>query len=156
MEIIAKTLARYRVEVVLAVTLLLLGAATWYGATRLQGVIVRQERTDTAAAICATLQSRQYDALAAMIDPAPVAPGATQPFDRTAFVARLRTLEQRQGAVTSCAWRALQLDDESATYLYAMRRPHTPVPIGMLVVLRYDPDSGWRISRRSPFTSDPV
>ena len=153
---ILKALARYRATLLLAATLLLLGAAGAYGARQLAYVLAREQRTDTAIAVCTTLKSQQYETLAQMIDPAPVpqlAPGA---FDQHALLAQLHTLDQQQGPVTSCTWRALQLNDDSATFLLTLRRQHATAPIGTLVILERTPDIGWRISRRSPFTSKPV
>ncbi|HEU5347226.1 MAG TPA: hypothetical protein VFU63_01310 [Ktedonobacterales bacterium] len=152
----SKTLARYSATLLLAASLLLLGGAGAFGAWQLSGVISRQQRMDTAAAVCATLKSQRYDTLASMIDPTPNPPLAAGAFDQRAWLARLHTLDQQQGAVTDCTWHALELGDDSATYFYTLHRPHTPVPIGMLVVLVREPDIGWRISRRSPFTTNPV
>jgi hypothetical protein len=151
-----KALIRYRATVLLAISLLLLGGVAAFGAVRLRQVISLHMRADTAAAICSTLQRQQYETLANMIDPAPVPPLATDAFNPRTFEAQLHALDQHQGAVTSCAARPLQLDDESATYTFTLSRTHAAAPIGMLVILRHEPDNGWRISRRSSFTSTPV
>lgn len=156
MSIVISTLGRYRATLLLAVSLLALGGVAGYGTLQLRHIVVLQARTDAVAAICTSLQGQQYDALATMIDPAPVPPLATGTFDRKGLLAKLQTLDQKQGKVTSCEIRALELGDESATYLLTLRRPHTPASIGMLVIVQHEPDGAWRISRRSPFTSNPV
>lgn len=153
---ITKALTRYRAIVLLAISLLALGAVAGYGALQLRLVISLQLRTDTVAAICTTLRHQQYDALAAMIDPTPVTPVATGAFDAHAFQTQLHTLDLRQGEVSSCAWNALHLDDESATYIYTLHRVHVTTPIAMQVILQREPDNTWRISRSSAFTSHPV
>lgn len=151
-----KALVRYRATLLLALSLLLLGAVGAFGAVRLRQVIALQMRTDTVTAICSTLQRQQYEALASMIDPAPVPPLATGVFDSHAFQTKLQTLDQHQGAVNSCAWRPLQLADESGSYVFTLHRAHTTAPITTTVFLQHEPDNGWRISRQSPFASAPV
>lgn len=153
---ITRTLSAYRTTLLLAVTLLILGAVAGYGALQLRRVIALQLRADAVAAICPALQRQQYDSLASLIDPTPVAPVASKAFDSRAFQSDLRTLDQRQGNVRSCVWRPIQLSDESALYLFTLHRPHVSAPIAMQVVLQHGPDNGWRISRSSPFTSHPV
>ncbi|HEX6540968.1 MAG TPA: hypothetical protein VF040_04375 [Ktedonobacterales bacterium] len=153
---IGDTLDRYRASLLLALALLLLGTAAAYGATQLQGAISRQMRADAASAICASFQNQEYDALAEMVDPAPITPVAAQTFNRKTLIAQLQSIDQHQGRVSACSWHLLQADDESATYVFSLSRPQTPVPIGMLVIFRHEPTGDWRISRRSPFTSAPV
>lgn len=153
---ITTALIRYRATILLAVSLLLLGAIAGLGAAQLGQIISRQMRTDTVAAICGTFQHQAYDRLATMIDPTPVPPLAAGPFNPTTFQAQLHALDQQQGLVSGCAWRPLHVDDNGATYLFTLQRPRTPIPIGMMVVMRHAPDNGWRISRESPFTSKPV
>jgi hypothetical protein len=148
--------SRYRATFILAILLLLLGAAAGYGAMRLSRIISLQERADATAAICASLKSQKYDALAALIDPAPVPPQVTGAFDRAAFLAQLQALDQHQGTVDGCSWRETQSDENGATYVYTLHRQKNPKAIGMLVILVHEPDDGWRISRRSQFTSTPV
>lgn len=153
---ITTALIRYRATILLAVSLLLLGAVAGLGAAQLGQIISRQTRADTIDAICGIYQHQAYDRLAAMIDPAPVPSLAAGVFNPTAFQAQLHTIDQQQGMVHGCAWRSLHLDDNSATYLFTLQRPHIPVPIGMMVIMRHEPDNSWRISRESLFTSKPV
>lgn len=150
------SIARYRVTLLLAASLLLVGGASGFGAAQVRGVISREARTTVIATICPSLEKHEYGTLAAMVDPAPVAPLATRPFSARAFIAQLRIVDQRKGGVTHCSWRPAQLGDETASYHLLLRRPRIPVSIDLLVVLRHEPDNGWRISRSSPFTSDPV
>lgn len=150
------SLTRYRASLLLAASLLLLGGAGGYGAAQLRQIISRQQRADAIAAVCATLQRQQYETLTGMVDPAPVAPTATSPFDQQAFVAQLRALDQQEGAVARCSWHDIQVGNETASYHVSLRRPRIPLSIGLLVVLKHEPDNGWRISRQSPFTSKPL
>jgi hypothetical protein len=150
------SIARYRATLLLAASLLLVGGASGFGAAQLRGVISREARTIAIATICPSLEKHEYDTLAAMVDPAPVAPLATRPFSPRTFIAQLRIVDQREGGVTHCSWRPALLGDETTSYHLLLRRPHIPVSIDLLVVLRHEPDNSWRISRSSPFTSDPV
>jgi hypothetical protein len=149
-------IARYRATLLLAASLLLVGGASGFGAARLRGVISREARTTVIAMICPSLEKHKYETLAAMVDPAPVAPLATTSFSPRAFIAQLRIVDQREGGVSQCSWHPALFGDETASYHLLLRRPRIPVSIGLLVVLRHEPDNGWRISRSSPFTNDPV
>jgi hypothetical protein len=153
---ITATAIKYRVTLALAMALLLLGALAGVATAQLGHIMSRQMRADTATSICTMLQHQQYVALAAMVDPAPVPPTATGAFDGDAFQTQLQTLDRQQGAVNSCAWSSLHLDDESATYQFVLSRHNPSVSSVTTVVLQHEPDNGWRISRRSAFTSKPV
>jgi len=149
-------LIKFRVTLVLAVTLVLLGATAGLATFQLGRIVSRQLRSDTAAEICTMLQHQQYAALTELVDPTPVPPSASGTFDAQTFQTQLQALDKQQGTVNDCSWSSLELSDESGTYQFVIRRRSPTVSSVSTVILEHEPDNGWLISRRSEFTSHPI
>lgn len=153
---IMAALIKFRVTVVLAVSLVLLGTVAGLATFQLGRIVSRQVRADTAAEICTMLEHQQYAALAELVDPTPVPPTASGTFDAQKFQTQLQSLDQQLGTVNDCTWSSLQLSDESGTYQLVVRRSSPTVSSVATVVLEHEPDNGWLISRSSAFVSHPV
>jgi hypothetical protein len=149
-------LIKFRVTLVLAVLLVLLGAAAGLATFQLGRIVSRQARSDTATEICTMLQHQQYAALTELVDPAPVPPSASGTFDAQKLQSQLQALDQQQGVVNDCSWSSLQLSDESGTYQIVVRRRSPTISSVVTVVLEHEPNNGWLISRGSAFVSHPV
>ncbi|HKT37511.1 MAG TPA: hypothetical protein VJR48_04010 [Ktedonobacterales bacterium] len=149
-------LIKFRVTLVLAVSLVLLGTVAGVATFQLGRIVSRQVRADTAAEICTLLEHQQYTALAELVDPTPVPPSASGTFDAQKFQSQLQALDQQQGTVNDCSWSSLQLSDESGTYQIVVRRRSPTISSVVTVVLEHEPNNGWLISRSSAFVSYPV
>ena len=149
-------LIKFRVTLVLAVSLVLLGTVAGVATFQLGRIVSRQVRADTAAEICTLLEHQQYTALAELVDPTPVPPSASGTFDAQKFQSQLQALDQQQGTVNDCSWSSLQLSDESGTYQIVVRRRSSTISSVVTVVLEHEPNNGWLISRSSAFVSHPV
>ncbi len=153
---IMAALIKFRVTVLLAVSLVLLGTVAGLATFQLGRIVSRQVRADTAAEICTMLEHQQYAALAELVDPTPVPPTASGTFDVQKFQAQFQALDQQLGTVNDCTWSSLQLSDESGTYQIVVRRSSPTVSSVATVVLEHEPDNGWLIYRSSAFVSHPV
>jgi hypothetical protein len=141
-----------RLGLALAIALLLVGLAGFAAVGLLHRALRAPTATDEAAAVCAYLRSRDYDALASEMDPAP-AGAAIGAFDRAAFAAQLRALDQREGVVRDCALRLLGPGADSGSVVFGLtvRRAGVADPLGSLVIVERVRDGGWVISRASTF-----
>jgi hypothetical protein len=155
MEIVP-ALVKFRVTLLLATFLLLLGGVAGLATFQLGRIVSRQIRSDTATEICTMLQHQQYAALAELVDPTPVPPSAAGTFDAHLLETQLQSLDQQFGVVNDCTWSSLVLSDESGTYQFVLRRRSPTVSSVTTVILEHEPDNGWLISRRSTFTSHPI
>jgi len=153
---IMAALIKFRVMLLLAVTLVLLGTVAGLATFQLGRIVSRQVRSDTATEICTMLQHQQYAALAELVDPTPVPPSASGTFDPQKFQSQLGALDQQQGTVNDCSWSSLELSDESGTFQFVLRRRSPPVSSVTTVILEHEPDNGWLISRSSAFVSHPI
>ncbi len=153
---IMAVLIKFRVALLLATFLLLLGTVAGLATFQLGRIVSRQIRSDTATEICTMLQHQQYAALVELVDPAPVPPSASGTFDTHLFQTQLQGLDQQQGTVNDCSWSSLELSDESGTYQFVVRRRSPTISSVTTVILEHEPDNGWLISRRSTFTSHPI
>lgn len=136
----------------LALALLLAGVGGVGFDLALRAALRAPTAVDEASAVCDDLRSQRYDALAAEMDPTPDGANAG-PFDRTAFVAALRDLDQREGTVRACSLRLLGNGADGASVLFSMtvRRTRVADPLGSMVVVRRETRGGWAISRASTF-----
>lgn len=145
-----------RLTLALALVLLLAGLAGLEAAALLEAALRPPLPGDEASAVCDYLLSRDYEALAGEMDPAP-AGASTDPFTQEAFVAQLRALDAREGTVRTCALRQLGADSDGATVLYSLtlRRTRILDPLGSLVVVHRRSDGRWVLSRSSTFYDAP-
>lgn len=145
-----------RLALALALGLLLTGVGGLEAAALLATALRPSLPVEEASAVCDSLLSRDYAALAGEMDPTP-AGASTGPFDRNAFVMQLRAVDAREGTVRTCALRQLATSSDGATVLYALtiRRTRVADPLGSLVVVHRKPDGGWAISRGSTFYDAP-
>ena len=153
---IMAVMIKFRVALLLAASLVLLGTVAGLATFQLGRIVSRQIRSDTATEICTMLQHQQYAALVELVDPAPVPPSASGTFDAHLFQTQLQGLDQQQGTVNDCSWSSLELSDESGTYQFVVRRRSPTISSVTTVILEHEPDNGWLISRRSTFTSHPI
>lgn len=152
------------IALALVVALAGVGFASYAAATALGHVARAAARRGAetpsalAATVCADFLHQNYDDLIPRVDPKPAQPAATGGFDASATLARLRTIDQRDGPVSSCT--ATRLDasqtdpqngpDGATRLLLVMWRVGDP--IASVLITRQDPDTGaWLIERDSSF-----
>lgn len=151
------------VSVVLALLLLMVGAAGYQAATLLQFAIAGSSGANataasTAAYVCDALKRQDYQHLAQYIDPAPVPPAVTGAFDKQAIVARLNAFDVSQGRVLSCTYApygsgAIVSTDGATRYQLTLRRANAAGPANGTLALRQQSGGkgGWLIERDSSF-----
>jgi hypothetical protein len=118
---------------------------------------------DAAQLICTAYATQSYDTLLSIVDPTPVPPTQTGPFDaaaKTALTNALKDLDAGSGNVTSCSYKQLKFNNIAQTgsplqYILTMRRTNVTVDISMQINLVRQPDGTWRVSRGSDFTGIP-
>ncbi len=139
----------------LAVCLVLVGLSGIGFDLALRSALRPATAVDEASAVCGDLRSRNYDALANEMDPTPDG-ASTGTFDRVAFIAKLRALDQRDGPVRSCALRQLNASgpDGMTIFGFTVRRAQAPDPLESLVVVRRV-RGHWKVSRASSFYDPP-
>ncbi len=141
----------WRLTLLLALLLCLVGLAGIEVDQELQYALRPPTAADEASAVCDYLLSRNYDALAGEIDPAPDG-ASTGPFDRAAFAAQLRTLDRDLGTVRTCTLLELGAgNNSSVVYSLTVHRTRAAEPRGSLVVVRRQAHGEWAISRASTF-----
>ena len=151
-----------RVTLLLALLLLLIGAAGAGATALLQHAIRPPTSDDIAQLVCTTYTTQNYDPLLAAIDPTPVPPAATDPFNATAQATLRKQLQSLDagpgfGPVTSCSYSGPVFADPSKDksprrYLFTMQRAHHSGPFTMPMIFTVQPDGGWKISRGSDFS----
>ena len=128
--------------------------------TRLRLAIRPPTSDDIAQLVCTTYTTQNYDPLLAAIDPTPVPPAATGPFDATAqstLRKTLQSLDTGSGVVTSCSYSGPVFADPSndksqRRYIFTMQRAHHNGPLTMPMIFTVQSDGGWKISRGSDFS----
>ena len=128
--------------------------------TRLRLAIRPPTSDDIAQLVCTTYTTQNYDPLLAVIDPTPVPPAATGPFDATAqstLRKTLQSLDTGSGVVTSCSYSGPVFADPSndksqRRYIFTMQRAHHNGPLTMPMIFTVQSDGGWKISRGSDFS----
>ena len=151
--------AAFRLPLLLAVALALMGVAGGQALSLLQRAMRVPTADDTAQLVCTAYQSQNYDILLNVIDPTPVPPTQTGPFDataRTSLANTLKSLDAGSGEVTSCAYQEpLPQSGSALRYILTMRRTRVTVDITMPITLLRQPDGSWKVSRGSDFTGIP-
>lgn len=148
-----------RLTLLLAVALALIGVAGGEAMGLLQRAMRVPSADDTAQLVCTAYQSQNYDILLNVIDPTPVPPAQTGPFDaaaRSSLANTLKSLDAGSGEVTSCAYQEpLPQSGSALRYILTMRRTRVTVDITMPITLLRQPDGSWKVSRGSDFTGIP-
>ncbi len=149
----------------LVVALLGIGVASYFAASLLGGAVRAAARRGAetpaalAATVCGDLTHQNYSDLVARVDPGAAPPAATGPFDASALVQRLHTLDREGGPVTSCAVTPLDASevapasgpDGATRLLLTMGRAGTPQPIAAVLITRQSSDGAWLVERDSSF-----
>jgi len=147
-----------RVTLALIVLLVLVGYAGG-GAVKFLIYAMRPPTADDVAQlVCTTLKTQNYDLLIQKINPAPVPPEATGPFNPAAIRTQLQSFDAQGGKVTSCSYMRLRYASVSGStnnlqYAYTLRRARTSGPLSMVVIIQSDGNGGWDISRATSFAA---
>lgn len=149
--------------VILALLLLAVGAAGYEAASLLHFAIstppaVNTTAASTAAFVCDALQRQDYQRLTLYIDPTPVPPSVTSPFDARQMIAQLQSRDANEGKVVSCATApypsgSVLSTDGATRYQLTLRRANAAGPSSGTLALRQQTGSahGWLIERDSSF-----
>ncbi|HEX5572224.1 MAG TPA: hypothetical protein VFX31_12605 [Ktedonobacterales bacterium] len=153
------------ITVVLALALLAVGAASYQAATLLRYASTTPPNATAAGAaalVCDTLTRQDYQQLAGYIDPAPVPPAVAGAYDAQATIAKLRSLDARDGAVVAChaapySNQSIVSTDGATRYQLTLRRAHSTLSSSGTLVLRQQSSGahGWLIGRDSSFLTAP-
>jgi hypothetical protein len=140
------------VTITLAIIFLILGEAAYESAQLLQHALHPQTSADVAALVCTSLKTQNYAQLSSKMDPAatPTAANSKEP----TLSDQLRGLDSSNGKVTTCTYQLISENDTSAQYALTLKRAKMPVPMGLLLVLRFH-NSTWMISPDTDFTGQP-
>ncbi|HEV8194730.1 MAG TPA: hypothetical protein VGP82_25025 [Ktedonobacterales bacterium] len=138
--------------ITLAVIFLILGEAAYESGQLLQHALHPQTSADVAALVCTSLKTQNYAQLSSKLDPA-ATPTATNTKEPT-LSDQLRGLDSSKGKVTTCTYQLLSENDTSAQYALTVKRTKMPVPMGLLLALRFHSGT-WMISPETDFTGQP-
>ena len=148
---------RFRVTLALALLLLLLGLAGSEGAVLLQHALRTPSADDIAQRVCTIYLREDYTFLLDQIDPTPLPPAHSDPFNpeaRRALLDQLKNLDTSAGKVKRCGYKALTFDTSAQPpprqrqYLFTMERNTTFTTV---MTLALQSDGSWKISRDSNF-----
>src|SRR5262249_19691014 len=154
---LSKKRLRFRVTLLLALLLLLLGLAGAEGAVLLQHALRMPSADDIAQRVCTIYLRQDYDLLLDQIDPTPLPPVHSDPFNaeaRRALLDQLKNLDASAGKVKRCGYEALAFDTGAQPpplqrqYLFTMERNATYTTV---MTLARQSDGSWKVSRDSNF-----
>lgn len=139
-----------RVTILLALLLVLVGVAGAGALNLLEHAMRLPTADDTAQLVCTAFQRQDYSLLIQQIDPTPVPPGASEPFDPATLRSQLTALDANEGTVKSCTY--TKLNTGAATplqYTYTLHRSRLAAPITLIVLMQQVQDGTWKITRGS-------
>lgn len=142
------------VTLTLALIFLILGEAAFQAEQLLERALHPQTSADVAALVCTSFKTQNYAQLASKIDatPTPTPGNAKGP----TLEDQLRGLDTSNGKVTTCTYQLISESQTSAQYAVTLKREKMPVPMGLVLVLRYHSGNGaWMISPDTNFTGQP-
>lgn len=151
------------ITVLLALALLGVGVASYQAATLLHYAVfgpsgVNATPASLASFACDAFRRQDYTRLAQNIDPAPIPPAVTSPFDAKKTVVRLQSLDASQGKVIACIANpysagAIVKTDNAVRYEITIRRANGVGSTSGALVMRQQTSSPrlWFIGRDSSF-----
>ncbi len=132
----------------LALIFLILAEAAYQSEQLLEHALHPQTSADVAALVCTSLKTQNYTQLSSKLDPEPTPTNGKAP----TLADQLRGLDSSNGKVTDCAYQLISENDTSAQYALTLKRTKLPVPMGLLLVLRFHSGGTWMISPDTDFT----
>jgi hypothetical protein len=136
------------VTLILALTFLILGEAAYQAEQLLEHALHPTTSADVAAFVCTSLKTQNYVQLSSKVDTSPTPTSGKAP----TLADQLRAIDASSGKVTSCAYQLISEGDTSAQYALTLKREKTPVPIGVVLALRFHNGGTWMISPDTDFT----
>lgn len=142
---------------VLALLLLVVAAGAYEASELLRQAVRPLAPNDLAALTCTAFTTQNYGLLTAQIDPTPVAPTASGPFNSQQVVNRLAQLDTALGKVSKCGYSPVGATGSASAatrqqFVLEMWRAHAPtIPSGVTLIVRKAATGRWMISRESSF-----
>jgi hypothetical protein len=106
---------------------------------------------DIANTACTAYSTQNYVLLTQQIDPAPVPPSNSDPFNPAVVQTQLRALDKIQGAVQRCDLGHFTASSAGGQYPIILERTQHTGPITVALVLHQRQDGSWKISRETNF-----
>jgi hypothetical protein len=132
----------------LALIFLILGEAAYQSEHLLEQALHPQTSADLAALVCTSLKTQNYAQLTSKVDPEPTPTDSKVP----TLADQLRGIDNSKGKVTTCTYQLISENDTSAQYALTLMRTKLPVPMGLVLVLRFHGGGTWMISPETDFT----
>ena len=140
---------------ILAIIFLVLGEVAYQAAELLQHALHPETSASVAALVCDSLKTQNYARLTSKLDRAATPTTTITTTNEPALEDQLRSLDNDNGKVTACSYQLLNEDQDSAQYALTLKRANMPVPMGLVLLLRYDGNGTWMISPNTDFTGQP-
>jgi hypothetical protein len=145
----------------ISLVLAVLVGFTGYGAVRAAELLQRATRppanpADLAATACTAYVTQNYALLTAQVDPTPVPPANSDPFNPAVIQTQLRSLDKIQGIVQRCDPGHFSAIGSGGQFPLTLQRTRVGTPVTVTLILRSQPDGTWKISRETSFAGTPA